>query len=172
MRTHIKPAAKQLVNRWLVIQDLGRQRQTHWPSSLGYLFQTIERPSKMGDAWGMAPAVVSGLCIEVNRCPLVSPWRQPNASIFVFPHPSFTDVLFFCHGHWHLGDQNWAELLKLPVSMSSETVACSMPVFWVVWCQKQGKDNSVSKDTERRCFHLAGIKFRMSVIFACLELIT
>lgn len=62
MRTHIKPAAKQLVNRWLVIQDLERQRQTHWPSSLGYLFQTIERDPQrwvMPEEWHLQLSLAS-----------------------------------------------------------------------------------------------------------------
>lgn len=168
MRTHIKPAAKQLVNRWLVLQDLGRQRQTHWSFSLGYLFVPYhwERPSKMGDAWGWLlklSLASSRRLTDVPGC--------PRGGISVFLHPSFTDVLFFRHGHWHLDDQNWPELLKLPVSMPSETVVCSMPVFWVVWCQSKAKTIESLRKL-RRCFHLASMKFRMLVISAGLELIT
>lgn len=88
----------------------------------------------------------------------------------MFPHPSFTDVLFFCHGTLGRSELGRAsEATSLHAFRDSSVQHASL-----LGCMmsKQGKDNSVSKETERRCFHLSSIKFRMLVISAGLELIT
>lgn len=154
MRTHIKPAAKRLVNRWLVIQDLERQRQTHWSSSPGYLFVPYhrERPSKVGDAWGWHLKLSLASAQRLTDVP----WC-PRGGISMFPHPSFTDV---CSAigidTWTIrtGQSFWS--YQSP-SLRDSSVQHARLLGYMMYNQKQSKDNSVSKETERRCFHLASI---------------